>query len=150
MMNFIEFVRESNRIEGILREPTAEEVEATEAFVIGLPPTVESVCALALLYTEGKGKLREREGMNVRVGTHRPVSGGPVVKIELEGLLDAIQRMKPCAFHIAYETLHPFLDGNGRTGRALWAWQMWRDAPYQLRDLGFLHSFYYQALEASR
>jgi len=41
------------------------------------------------------------------------------------------------------------MDGNGRTGRAIWAWQMQRLG----RDpfaLPFLHRFYYQTLEAIR
>lgn len=45
--------------------------------------------------------------------------------------------------------LHPFMDGNGRTGRAVWAWAMQRDGqdPFAL---SFLHRFYYQTLEYSR
>lgn len=48
----------------------------------------------------------------------------------------------PWEVHIAYEMLHPFTDGNGRSGRMLWAWQM-RNFP-----LDFLHTFYYQTLNA--
>jgi len=46
--------------------------------------------------------------------------------------------------HLDYEHLHPFTDGNGRSARMLWAWQM-REFP-----LGFLHTFYYQALSLRR
>ena len=49
-----------------------------------------------------------------------------------------------CETHVRYELLHPFLDGNGRSGRALWLWLMGQ-AP-----LGFLHTFYYQTLSAAR
>jgi Fic family protein len=55
----------------------------------------------------------------------------------------------PYQQHHQYESLHPFTDGNGRSGRTIWAWHMMRVG----RDpfaLPFLHRFYYQALEAGR
>lgn len=30
------------------------------------------------------------------------------------------------AAHVAYEKIHPFADGNGRTGRMIMNWQLWR------------------------
>jgi len=41
------------------------------------------------------------------------------------------------------------MDGNGRSGRAIWAWQMLGDEqdPFAIP---FLHRFYYQTLDASR
>lgn len=148
-MNFEQFVIESNRIEGILRPPTTEEVKATKAFVTGPTPTVESVSALASVYTRGYGVLRDKAGLDVRVGNHFPPKGGPHIVATLEGLLETIEDGDCYGFHLFYETLHPFLDGNGRTGRALWAWQMWRENQ-GLLDLGFLHAWYYQTLGASR
>lgn len=148
-IDFREFVIESNRIEGITREPTDAELDITRKFVKGGRPTVDSVCALALVYTSGKGLLREQKGMNVRVGNHVPPEGGPIMISRLAYLLGGLERADPFEIHVQYETLHPFLDGNGRTGRALWAWQMWRQNPEQL-DLGFLHAWYYQSLSNQR
>jgi len=52
----------------------------------------------------------------------------------------------PYLIHHAYETLHPFMDGNGRSGRILWACQMLAHDYSPGLALGFLHCFYYQAL----
>ena len=49
------------------------------------------------------------------------------------------------AYAFGLSSNHPFTDGNGRSGRALWLWQMNNHAPF-----GFLHTFYYQTLENSR
>ncbi len=49
----------------------------------------------------------------------------------------------PFENHKRFENIHPFIDLNGRTGRALWLWQMGGEC-----DLGFLHQFYYQSLSS--
>jgi len=151
-MNFERFVIESNRIEGILRPPTDIEIEATREFIVrGPAPSIVTVATLALIYAPDKGFLRNQKGMDVRVGSHTPPRGGPNIYRNLVDLLATIEEADPFEFHIAYETLHPFMDGNGRTGRALWAWQMLRHpTKFQMTDLGFLHAFYYQTLSAQR
>jgi len=148
-INYERFVIESNRIEGILRPPLQTEIVATKVFVESEAPSVETLSTLALVLTNGEGILREKESMNVRVGAHVPPKGGPHIQARLKRLLESIKVADPLDFHIQYETLHPFLDGNGRTGRALWAWQMWRtDAAFL--ELGFLHAWYYQTLNKCR
>lgn len=143
-MSVREFIAESNNIEGIHRV-TNEEIDETERFLALPKLTVEDVSSLVSVYAP-HAKLRISPGMNVIVGEHVPPYGGPQILIRLDALLEAISShsYSPYEGHIRYETLHPFMDGNGRSGRAIWLWQMGK-AP-----LGFLHHFYYQALQGAR
>ena len=57
----------------------------------------------------------------------------------------------PYDVHCEYEDLHPFMDGNGRTGRALLAWMMIRRKGWESTfALPFLHRWYYQSLDRLR
>jgi hypothetical protein len=141
-----EFVRESNRIEGIHRDPTRAEVEATDEFVYAEIMTVGRVKALVAVL-QPNARIRDREGLNVRVGSHIAPPGGPQIVAALQGILGAME--DPYDTHHQYETLHPFTDGNGRSGRALWLWQMLRNG-YPIPAIGFLRTWYYQSLQAGR
>jgi len=146
----LRFVTESNGIEGITREPTKAELETMVDF-LDLPVVqVRDLENFVSIYQPG-AKLRTEIGMNVRVGSHVAPRGSPQIRHELEELLERADGDEhPYITHVAYQTLHPFMDGNGRSGRALWAWQMLDRGTWPQLDLGFLHAFYYQALEHSR
>lgn len=144
------FVRESNRIEGVTRAPLQKEIAAHLELIEHGAPDIGAMTRF--VWTVASKPLRERAGMDVRVGSHIAPAGGPEIPIRLGLILHGAHRGDdPWAVHCDYETLHPFLDGNGRSGRALWLWQMLnqRNDPHVLAR-GFLHTFYYQTLSAYR
>jgi len=152
MFDLADFIRESNRIEGIEREPgdpqLVRELFHTRLFVTLKHVTVRDLEHFVAICTGAQhhpAELRRRVGMDVRVGNHVAPLGGHEIEVRLETILRNLDRLTPFQTHIEYESLHPFTDGNGRSGRALWLWQMGGAAP-----LGFLHRFYYQTLEVSQ
>lgn len=144
------FVCESNQIEGIFRVKV-EEVEATEVFLASDRMSVDAIKTVQAVYAPGM-PIRDRAGMNVRVGNYIAPSGGRSIEVELMSLVGKLNKAKPGLYdnpwkmHVMFERLHPFMDGNGRTGRAIWAWHMQKLGldPFAL---SFLHRFYYQTLE---
>jgi Fic family protein len=143
------FVAESNQIEGIHRV-TGYEVDAHAVLLSLSTLTIEAV--EGFVRDVAAAPLRDKPGMNVRVGSHVPPPGGPEIREQLEGFLWGLSQpanYTPYSAHVWYESLHPFMDGNGRSGRAVWAWYM-RKLNLDPFALPFLHRFYYQALDASR
>jgi len=137
---FVKFVKESNRIEGILGKPSDREVEAIYNFVMLPEVTVADLETLAAVIEPGV-VIRDKPGLNVCIG-QRSLKGGPEVREQLESVLKVQDAYNQ---HIAYELLHPFMDCNGRTGRALWLHKTCMHSG--VLQLGFLHTFYYQTLE---
>lgn len=144
------FITESNRIEGILRPPNKAEISEFYRFMELEAVTIQDMERFVKIY-QPNARIRDQVGLDVAIGGRIPARGGPEIREFLAGLLARAERPfvvtpesvdSAWAIHIAYETLHPFTDGNGRSGRMLWAWQM-RKFP-----LGFLHTFYYQTLAA--
>lgn len=139
-----DFMRESNRIEGIHREPTPEEVIATQIFVTCGALTITTLVALVKVY-QPDASPRFVQGLDVRVGNHIPPRGGPHIQQRLASILENKDNLRDAyEMHVDYEHLHPFTDGNGRSGRALWLRMM---GGIERAPLGFLHHFYYQTLQ---
>ena len=145
MPGLTEFIIESNRIEGITGTPT---IEPSATFLTLDEPSLDDLCEF--VRGEAGAELRTEANMNVIVCNHRPPPGGPEIAVELRKLIQlAIDNdATPFDIHRRYETLHPFMDGNGRSGRILWAWHMIEHNIPPGLSIGFLHAFYYQTLSA--
>ncbi len=142
-----DFIKESNMIEGIIRPVENHELVALQKFMEldqvttrGLVDFVQTI--------QPDAQLRSNVGMNVRVGDHIAPLGGDAVVNELAKLLKKQGSLVPHEMHCRYLTLHPFTDGNGRSARALWLWMASTMDLMKVKQLGFLHTFYYQTLSA--
>ena len=150
-----QFQEESNRIEGI-DLAALEEVAALGDFLKLPEIRIADLCNYVNVCAGPRAVLRNRPGLDVWVGEHTPPPGGEVIAQRLDTLLTRTNagELTPYEAHHEYESLHPFIDGNGRSGRALWAWMMVNAAHKPTiaaaLGLGFLHAFYYQALAAGR
>lgn len=143
--DLLKFIRESNQIEGI-ETTSLEDVIAHQALLNIESPSAKDLADFVEVVAFAK--MRNKPGLDVRVGDHVAPPGGPAIPHMLEALLKNPPAL-PFVLHVEYETLHPFMDGNGRSGRALWLWYM-RKLGQPIYSSSFLHTFYYQALAVAR
>lgn len=138
----IQYVTESNKIEGITGY-TEDEISEFLRFIKLEVITIKDLQQFVSVY-QPDAKLRDNCTVhNVQIGYHRPLNSGPEVRVELERILKDIDEKTPFEVHCEYEKLHPFTDGNGRSGRVIWYWMMQNK---KLSGNSFLHTFYYQTL----
>ena len=145
-----DFVRESNRIENI-KDTIGADIEAHQRLLELKTVKVPDLEMFVRTITRDH-VLRDKVGLDVRVGNHFPPHGCPDIRVQLADLLASLASRSPLENHLLYEALHPFTDGNGRSGRALWLWQMMKSDLNSRRDRvmqkGFLDTFAEQAATA--
>lgn len=150
--NLGDFAHESNAIEGIFDDQRDREHANALAVLLACPRVSMTVLEEFVRAIEPGAFLRTAPHHAVRVGNHYPPSA-TIAQFQLRVLLDKIADnvLVPRYAHCEYERIHPFIDGNGRSGRALWLWMM-QERGWDVDRMPrlFLQSFYYQTLEAHR
>jgi Fic family protein len=146
----LKFIYESNAIEGIYRPVNEAEIETALKFLDLKELTLADLENFISVYQKD-AKLRDQPGLNVFVGNYTPPKGGIEIKTRLIDFLRCINDKStnkgkdPFLAHKFFESLHPFTDCNGRTGRIIWLWQMLK-LKKNFAPLGFMQSWYYQSL----
>jgi len=153
-----EHIRHSNLIEGI--DSPDEDLLSMAAWewligTVGHKPGTMSITVILNLHKlitvnqlppHECGQFRQ---IQVYVGNHIPPSG-EIMQAEIYGWgMDMIQRwqeLEPKDMHVRFEKIHPFVDGNGRTGRMLmWLHEYWLGRePTLIRSNEADRHYYYQ------
>lgn len=126
----LEFLRESNAIEGVFDEESFQQAVIAWEWLKDQPALTPSVVLKAHkilmlnqpLRPDERGYFRKipvwvggREGIDHRL-----------IREYIEGWCEATMKfahwITPIDLHVVYEKIHPFVDGNGRTGRMFLNW----------------------------
>lgn len=135
LLQELEFLRESNFIEGVYDEQSLHDAKrAWDALIErkSLSPTIIKRAHKVLMVNQplpvsAKGEWR-REGVRIGQRYGKPWYALPELIEQWCIRANASKTEEEIkADHVAYEEIHPFLDGNGRTGRMFMNWQRVRN-----------------------
>lgn len=170
----LDFISFSNKIESIYRKPSQEEYDSYVEFLQLKYIKVDNIINFVKV-NEPNAKIRSHVSDNVRIGNYYPMKGGIQLVLTLEELLEEINSVAKLLFdnkvnslfesipeislchrnittfkiHSEYESIHPFTDCNGRSGRVIWLWMM-KTLDLPIYTEGFSQTWYYQSLEYFR
>lgn len=122
------YIKASNEIEGIYSEQENAQSLAAWAYLDKLETLSHlDICTVQKLITINQQDLRPNQRgyyrnvsqTNVQVGGRVAADYSYVEDLMIKWLND-IAEMTPLVGHIRFEAIHPFVDGNGRTGRMLY------------------------------
>lgn len=152
------FIKASNEIEEIFGEKEIEQsLKAWKYLVKCKTLSHADICRVQRIITwnqtdldeSAKGRYRGELAINVYVGGEMKCPYDQVDK-EIDSWLSDLPKMTPLMSHIRFEHIHPFTDGNGRTGRMLYWWYcLQRNATpyfYELRN----REAYYRLFDEDR
>jgi Fic family protein len=95
--------------------------------LLNVPLTEEFILRVHSIVLEGGGRYRD---VDVRVGHYRAPGHGQVPGLMKELVVKYSRSMSTIdriiEFHVDFEMIHPFRDGNGRTGRVILNWMLAR------------------------
>jgi Fic family protein len=157
-----EFIRQSNMIEEDIGDDPKQHEQSMVAWKMlmehkgdltnGLICRVQKVISLLQnMYPGHRGYYRDLMNYEVQVGGHIAPSSYMVPFLMDNWLIDYGNPKKdfdPKEAHIRFERIHPFADGNGRTGRMLLNWhRLQKDLPLLIIDSKTKYTDYYPWFE---